>query len=96
VGPLPAPGCWCVGSISGVPYIGLHGLRHTAASFAILQGVPLPEVSRVLGHSSPGVTAAVYAHAIARLGAGLVAGALDALAGGGEPAGRFKPPAALT
>jgi integrase len=81
---------------AGVPYIGLHGLRHTAASFAILQGVPLPEVSRVLGHSSPGVTAAVYAHAIARLGAGLVAGALDALAGGGEPAGRFKPPAALT
>ena len=39
----------------------LHGLRHTFASHAVLQGVPLPVVSRLLGHKHPSMTLR-YAH----------------------------------
>lgn len=40
----------------------IHGLRHTAAARAFARGVPLLTISRQLGHSSPAVTARVYAH----------------------------------
>lgn len=40
----------------------VHGLRHTAAARAFARGVPLLTISRQLGHSSPAVTARVYAH----------------------------------
>jgi integrase len=49
---------------SGVPLVGLHGLRHTAASVMLLAGVPLLVVSRQLGHASVDVTARVYAHLV--------------------------------
>ncbi len=39
-----------------------HDLRHTYASLALQQGVPLLVVSRQLGHGSIGVTADVYGH----------------------------------
>ena len=39
----------------------LHNLRHTFASHAVLQGVPLPVVSRLLGHKRPSMTLR-YAH----------------------------------
>jgi integrase len=42
----------------------IHGLRHTLASILLAEGVPLPDVSDVLGHSSPAVTAAIYSHKI--------------------------------
>jgi integrase len=39
-----------------------HNLRHTAASIMLKNGMSLVEVSKYLGHSSPVITAQVYAH----------------------------------
>lgn len=41
-----------------------HDLRHTAASLLLANGMPVPLVSEMLGHSSPAVTFQVYSHAI--------------------------------
>ena len=40
----------------------LHNLRHTAASIMLKNGMSLVEVSKYLGHSSPSITAEIYAH----------------------------------
>src|SRR5215813_7797134 len=39
-----------------------HGLRHTFASLLLADGVPVPEVSALLGHKDSYVTWKVYAH----------------------------------
>jgi len=49
---------------SGVPPLRHHSLRHAAASLALLAGVPLPEVSRQLGHANVSITARVYSHCL--------------------------------
>lgn len=41
-----------------------HALRHFAGSAWLEAGVPLAEVSKLMGHAHMGVTAQVYAHAI--------------------------------
>lgn len=41
-----------------------HDIRHIAASHAISLGVPMPIVSKMLGHSSVATTARVYSHAV--------------------------------
>lgn len=41
-----------------------HELRHSAATFALAQGVPLHVVSSTLGHSSIAVTKDVYGHLV--------------------------------
>ena len=46
---------------AGIGDARLHDLRHTYASHAVLQGVPLPVVSRLLGHKRPSMTLR-YAH----------------------------------
>ena len=46
---------------AGIEDVRLHDLRHTFASHAVLQGIPLPVVSRLLGHKRAGVTLR-YAH----------------------------------
>jgi integrase len=39
-----------------------HDLRHTAASLLLVEGVPIPVVSQLLGHADSGITLKVYAH----------------------------------
>ena len=46
----------------GLPPISLHGLRHSFASVANSQNVPMFSISKALGHSSTSVTSAVYMH----------------------------------
>ena len=47
-----------------LPDIRFHDLRHTCATPLLDAGVPLVTVSKILGHSSPAVTAKIYAHAL--------------------------------
>lgn len=47
---------------AGLPPVGVHTLRHTYATIALLHGVALHVVSRNLGHSSIAITADVYGH----------------------------------
>jgi integrase len=49
---------------AGVPQIGVHGLRHTAATLMLYAGVPLHVVSECLGHANTGITADLYAHVL--------------------------------
>lgn len=45
-----------------LPLITLHGLRHTFASVASNARVPMYQISRAMGHSSPATTQRVYTH----------------------------------
>ena len=47
---------------AGLPYAGLHTLRHSAASVMLTRGVPLKVVSEILGHSSIAITGDIYGH----------------------------------
>ena len=68
-----------------------HSLRHLYASRLLAAGVPLPTVSRLLGHSNPAVTARVYAHHLAGADE-TVRGVLDSLGGflGDQAAGEGR------
>ena len=41
---------------AGIEDVRLHDLRHNYASWAVMKGVPVPVVSRLLGHSSTSMT----------------------------------------
>ena len=41
-----------------------HDLRHSAASLLIAEGVPLVEVSMLLGHSGLRITSDLYTHLV--------------------------------
>lgn len=50
---------------AGLPAkVRFHDLRHTAATLAIKQGIPIPTVSKMLGHSDPAMTLRRYAHVL--------------------------------
>ena len=49
---------------AGFENVGIHTLRHSHGSELLSKGVPLPTVSKRLGHSSVHTTATVYAHAL--------------------------------
>lgn len=48
----------------GLPRIRLHDTRHTAASLMLASGTPVKVVSDLLGHASPTITLATYAHVL--------------------------------
>jgi len=58
--------------VLGLPYRGLHGFRHSWATRAIGRGGSIVGVSKVLGHSSVGVTSSYYEHTSALEWSGLV------------------------
>lgn len=45
-----------------LPPLTLHGLRHSFASIASAKGIPLYDIGRALGHSSPSTTGKIYTH----------------------------------
>ena len=47
--------------LAGIEDVRLHDLRHTFASQAAMQGIPLPVVARLLGHTQVQMTLR-YAH----------------------------------
>jgi integrase len=53
-----------------------HDLRHGAASLLLCQRVPVPVVSKYLGHADPSITMKVYAHVIDGA-SGLAAAGMD-------------------
>ena len=46
---------------AGIGDVRLHDLRHNLASYAVMQGVPLPTVAKLLGHRHVSMTLR-YAH----------------------------------
>ena len=50
---------------AGLPAeVSFHDLSHTAATLAIKQGLPIPTVSKMLGHSYLAMTLRRYAHVL--------------------------------
>ena len=47
-----------------LPKLTLHGLRHSFATAASAQGVPLFDIGRALGHSTPATTGRIYTHLV--------------------------------
>jgi integrase len=47
---------------AGLPRMTLHGLRHSWATLALLEGIPTKIVSEILGHSSTRITEDIYQH----------------------------------
>jgi integrase len=50
------------GKRAGVPWVGLHTLRHSAATILFRSGWNAVQVQRFLGHHSPAFTLATYVH----------------------------------
>jgi integrase len=56
---------WRLLAEAGLPdKVRFHDLRHTAATLAIKQGIPISTVSKMLGHSNPAMTLRRYAHVL--------------------------------
>lgn len=50
---------------NSLPRISMHDLRHIFATILIEQGMPLEEISKVMGHKSPSTTFEIYCGIIA-------------------------------
>ena len=48
--------------IHNLPAITLHGLRHSFASIANSSHIPMFDIGKAMGHSSPAVTSRIYTH----------------------------------
>ena len=51
---------------AGLPYLNIHGTRHTFATTAIENGVDLPTVGGYLGHHDLRITQTIYSHLVVR------------------------------
>lgn len=51
--------------LAKLPDMVFHDLRHTAGSLMLAEGASLVDVSKILGHSSPMITARIYSHSFA-------------------------------
>ncbi len=49
---------------AGLPRIRFHDLRHTAATILLARGIPVKQVSEMLGHSDIAITLRVYGHVL--------------------------------
>ncbi len=49
---------------AGLKGAGLHSLRHSHVSELLSNGVPIPTVSKRVGHANPNITLSIYAHAL--------------------------------
>ena len=49
---------------AGLPSTGMHSLRHSAATFLLMEGLNLHQVSRYLGHSQIALTSNLYGHVL--------------------------------
>lgn len=49
---------------AGLPKTGIHAFRHSAATFMLMNGLNLHQVSRFLGHSQIGLTSDLYGHVL--------------------------------
>jgi integrase len=49
---------------AGLPRAGMHSLRHSAATFMLMAGLNLHQVSRYLGHSQIALTSNLYGHVL--------------------------------
>jgi integrase len=58
--------CVRIGKKAGLSHSGLQILRHSHASNLLSAGVPLPTVSKRLGHTDSYTTAKIYSHALPR------------------------------
>lgn len=63
----------------GLIGVGLHTLRHSAASVMLSSGVPLKVVSEILGHASIAITGDVYGHVSPDVSADALTSLSDAL-----------------
>jgi len=48
----------------GLPRVGLHGLRHSAATILYAEGVDIETIADLLGHSSSRITSLLYRHRV--------------------------------
>lgn len=65
---------------AGVPRITLHGLRHSMAAVAAVEGVPIKVLQQMMGHAQYTTTADIYAHVdrkAVRSAAGMTAARLE-------------------
>lgn len=49
---------------NSLPPVTLHGLRHSFATVASFQGVPLFDIGKALGHATPATTGKIYTHLV--------------------------------
>jgi integrase len=60
-GPCEGRDCTCRAPVA-LPGLTFHGLRHIAATALLRAEVPMPVVSRILGHSNINITVDTYGH----------------------------------